>query len=503
MNFKASYLSNIKRPVLLILMLIGVVFNSCKKEQFAIPANTATIRFDSDFYIIERNAAQPLTVVLPLSVPLEQDATAMVSIDNSGTAISSQYTIDPLIPASGIKLSLVKGATQASFKVASLENFEGDITIVLKLSGATGGLMVSNTNASTTITIKGKPVVFPAITPSVSSLDAFGNVNVGSASASKSFTVSGVKITAAVNAVASANFKISSDNVTFTNSITISAAAITAAPVSVYVKFTPNSGVNQALSGTVTFTSGTVPAAVVSVSGNEVGNAAPGVLIKNEDFNYGAAADKITAASGGAWSAYSASGSLPVQYVSPGLTFTGYAGSGIGGAMVSQNNKSSAEDVSWDFPDQSSGVIYTSQLLNFASAPATADFFASLGSGAAGTTPVYYNRIYAKANGSQFSLGVDKNSTSVIGYSATNYEYGTTYLVVTKYDYNSGTSAIYVLSGAIPLIEPATPDATSGGGGADPAAITRFVIRQSTNLPLSVTCDGIRVATSWKQAVGL
>lgn len=489
----------------MLVLLVAAVLSSCNKYKFTIPVNTGTIRFSQNAYSIDRNAPQPTTVVLPLSLPLEQDATALVTIDASSTALSSQYTIDPLIPAEGIKLSLVKGATQVSFNIASLENFEGDVTVVLNLSTATGGVTISNTNATTTITIHGKPIVLPAIVSSVPNLPSFDNVVTGTTSTSQSYTVSGVKLTSNITLLASSSYKLSLDNVTFTSSATIGFAAANTAPVTVYVVFAPNTGSNVGISGDITMSSGTVPSVKVTLSGAEVGNAVSGILIMKDDFSYGATAGAITATSSGAWSAYSATGANASQYVTAGLSFTGYAGSGVGGALVSQNYKASAEDVSWSFTAQTSAAstIYTAQLLNFASAPTSADFFTSLGDGAAGVTPVYYNRIYAKANGGQFLLGVDRNATAAIGYSLTNYDYGTTYLVVTKYDFTNGTSSMYVLSGAIPSIEPLTPDATSSGGAVDPASLTRVVIRQSTNLPLSVTYDGVRVATSWKQAVGL
>jgi hypothetical protein len=504
MNLKNSYLSSIKWQILLMVMIGGTVLNSCKTDKFDIPLNVATIRFSQDSYAIEQNTVGGLNVVIPLSLPLEEDATAILTIDPKSTALSTQYTVTPAIPVTGIKLSLPKGSTQATFNVTSMENFEGNVTVVFDLSTATGGATISNTNASTTVTIKGKPIILPSVTTSVSSLTAFGNVNIGSTSASQSFTVTGVKLTSNVTVAAPANYGVSLDNITFSSSVTISSTAAMAAPVTVYARFQPNAGVNQAEPGSINISSGTL-SAVVSVSGTEVGNATPGVLIMKEDFNYGATAGNLTAASGGVWSAYSAGGSLPVQYTGTGLTYSGYAGSGVGGALVSSNNKSSAEDDSWSFPAQGAadGAIYTSQLLNFASAPTSSDFFTSLGDGAAGATPLYYNRIYAKANGSQFTLGVDRNASATIGYTTASYDYGTTYLVVTKYDFTSGTSSIYVLSGTVPSIEPATPDATSSAGAADPTALTRVIIRQSTNLPLSVTYDGIRIATSWKAAVGL
>lgn len=501
MNLRTSYLSGIKGGLLAMMMLVGALLSSCTKLQFTAPANVGTIRFANSSYTIERNAGAT-TITLPLSLPLESDATALVTLDNNKTtAQSSQYAIDPLIPANGITLSLPKGSTQASFTITSAENFEGDIVIALKLSNATGGVTVANSNAATLITIHGKPIVLPALTASVVSL-SFGNVSTTGTSTSQSFTVSGVKLTAPVSVTADANFKVSLDNTNFSQSVSITAAAAMAAPVTVYAQFVANTGVNQALSGNITLVSGTL-STIVGVSGTEVGNAAPGILVTKEDFNYGAANGNITAVSGGVWTAYSASGSNPVPYSAAGLTYAGYTGSGIGGSLVSENRSASSEDVSASFTAQTN-VVYMAQMMNFVSAPTSADFFMSFGDGAAGATPVYYNRFYAKANGSQMSLGISRNASTTPAYSATNLDYGTTYLVVTKYDFTNGTSSLYILSGTIPAIEPATPNVTSSGGAADPTSgLTRIIIRQNTATPLKVNIDGIRVATSWKAAVGL
>lgn len=498
MNLMSSHLSSIKNRIVMVIMVMGVMLNSCQKEKLNRPGNVGTIRFAANSYTIENNTVEPLTIVLPLSLPLEQDATAIISVDASGTIATSEYTITPAIPASGLTLNLAKGATEISFQVSSLNNFEGEKTLVLKLSSATGGLTVANTNATATVNIKGNPIILPELKTSTSSL-AFGNTITGTNSTSQSYTLTGIKLTANVTVSASANFQVSLDNTTFASTVTIPFATANAAPITLYARFNAITGINQPISGTISHSSGSVPSNSLTVSGVEYGVAAPGVLLKAENFSYGATAGNLTTLSAGAWTNFSGTVN-PVQYSGTGLTYTGYIGSGVGGSVVSENGSGSREDLTWNFPAQSGGVIYTAQLLNFASAPATADFFLSLGDGTSGT-PTYYNRIYAKANGSQLSLGLGKNSATAV-YGPTNLDYGTTYLVVHKYEFVTGNSSLYILSGTIPVIEPPTPAAISSATG-DPSAMTRIAIRQNTPGPLKATIDGIRVATSWKQAVGL
>jgi hypothetical protein len=496
MSLKEFKLLEHQCTTIVFLAVIAVLLGGCKKSVFDVPVNTATIRFSESAYTIERNALEPLTIKLPLSLPLEEDATAIVTIDNtSSNADASEYVVTPGIPTTGLTLKLEKGATEASFQVASTDNFEGDRTLVFKITSAKGGALVANTNASTTVNIKGKPIILPGITTSTADLPSFGNVITTTASSSSMYTVTGIKLTANIAVTASANFQVSLNNSTFTSSVTIPFATANAGPVPVYARFVPNTGVNQGIAGIITHSSGTVPDAVVNVVGVEYGNAAAGVLIMKDDFEYGATAGNLKDVSGGNWTVFSG-GVNPARYVTAGLTFPGFAGSGKGGAVISENGSGSREDYSRTFTTQTDGVLYTSQLVNFASAPAAGDFYTSWRDPAA----AYFNRIYVKDNAGKLNIGVAKSSTTV-AYAPANYDYGQTYLLVIKYDFATGVSSIYILTAAPTLIEPAVADATTNVG-AGPTSLINIIIRQNTGV-LTTTMDGIRVATSWRQAVGL
>lgn len=214
----------------------------------------------------------------------------------------------------------------------------------------------------------------------------------------------------------------------------------------------------------------------------------------SEDFNYGSTAGNLKDVNGGNWSVFSGSVN-PIKYVVPGLTFAGYAGSGVGGGVISENGSGSREDQFRTFATQTSGTIYVAQLVNIATA-AGGDFFTSLRDPAGG----YFNRLYVKDDGGKPAIGLGK-STATTAYSPQALSYGTTYLVITKYDFASGLSSLYVLSGAIPVLEPANADATTDTG-TGPVSLVNVIIRQNT-VALTTSFDGIRVATSWKQAVGL
>lgn len=499
MKLISSHLTTKHRLVILTMFTLGLFFTSCKDDKLNVPFNAGTIRFAETSYVVELNNPDATTVVLPLSLPLEEDAVVDVIVDNQSTILPDEYTVSPAIPTTGLKLELKKGATEATFQINSLNNFEGEKTLVLKLVAAKGGLTVSNTNFLATVTIKGNPILYPELRSSVNEL-AFGSNANGTTTPSQSYVLSGSKLSADVTVVSSANYEISLDDNVFTNAITIPLDVISVSSVTVYVRFVPNTGINQPIIGTVTHSSATVPDIVVSLSGVETGNVVVGVLLGDENFSYGAAQGSITTLSTNKWSRFSGTVN-PVQYKPIGLTYTDYVGSGVGGAIVSDNGTGAREDLSWTFGAQTNGIIYTAQLLSLASAPPANEFFLSLGDGAAGATPAYLNRVYAKATGGQYQLGIARNSATPV-YDNLLLDYNTTYLIVHKYEFLTGISSMFILSGAIPAIEP-TAGAVSNSASSDPASITRYVVRQNTGAPLLATIDGIRVATSWKEAVGL
>lgn len=498
MKIMSHHSSIIRAYTILIVVLFGVILQSCKKEKIpAIPTNVGTVRFDANAYTIENNAADTLGISVPLSLPLEEEATFLVSIDTSSTLDPSEYAIVPAIPTAGLLLKLPKGSTEVSFKVKSLNNFEGEKTLVLKLTSATGGLTVSNTNASATVTIKGNPIIYPEIQTSTATL-SLGNTISGNNSASQSYTLKGVKLKVNVTVTASDNFEVSLDNTNFVSKLTVPFATVNAAPVTIYARFTALTGINQQVSGTITHSSGTVVDNSIAVTAIEYGVASPGVLIMKDDFNYGTATSTLDDVSGGVWSVFSGSGN-PAAYLPTGLSFTGYAGSNVGGAIVSENGSGSRKDYERSFPTVNSGVVYAAQLINVSASNTSADFF--VGFRAPGSNS-YYNRLYVKddGSGSHPVFGIGKSS-STTDFASGTYNYGTTYLVVSKYDFDTGISSIYVLAAPPTKYEPPVPNAsTSSGSG--PSALGGVFIRQNQGV-LTATYDGIRIATSWKEAVGL
>jgi hypothetical protein len=223
-----------------------------------------------------------------------------------------------------------------------------------------------------------------------------------------------------------------------------------------------------------------------------------GILL-NENFDYGTTAGDLTALS--SWEVYSGT-DFPIQYIVDGLSLTGYENSGVGGAIAVENGDGSRQDVTRSFASQNSGTVYTAQLINIsqATASATGDFFMSLRN----ASGKYFNRLYAKDDGSGNLLLGTARTRSGGGsevYSTTAFSYNTTYLVVIKYDFSTKETSMFVMDDSIPATEPETPDVVADTGE-EPASFEDIIIRQSSD-DIAATIDGIRIANTWKDALGI
>lgn len=460
-----------------------LLLSSCKKEkvwpEIVIPTR---VSFEAASYIVPKDAGS-FPIALKLARPLEKDGKITIQILSEGTtALASEYTINPQPVDDKFTIDLPKGTTTASFNITSAKNFDDNRTIALKIISGAGGAVLNETVLATTLTLRGNNWIERTLTASLATLPTFGEVTTATESPAQQYTLTGANLTGNVTVTASANYKVSADNATFASTISVDANDKTA---TVYVKFVPNSKINQPIAGTITHTASGVQNVVVTVSGTETGN----VPLLNENFAYGTTEDFLVRIAPN-WVAYSAAGSIPVQYVPQGLSFAGYVNSGIGGAITFQHGDFSREDVSSAFAAQTSGTVYTAMMVNLKTA-GDGDFYCALREG---TT--FFNRLYAKDDGKgNLILGMGKNSTAV--YSTNLYKYNTTYLLITKYDFATKISTMYVIDGAIPATEPTTGTVASAATGASPATLNDIIIRQADG-ELSGTIDGIRMATTWK-----
>lgn len=218
-----------------------------------------------------------------------------------------------------------------------------------------------------------------------------------------------------------------------------------------------------------------------------------------EDFNY-----TTTDLATNGWSVHS--GTTDPIATTTGLTYAGYANSGIGNAANvigagMDYNQGLASTI-----NTNGATVYTSLLVRFTETGTTAltgGYFFHLGNRTSPTSfTTFCARLWAKMDASGvINIGVTNSSTAA--YSASNYSLNTTYLIIIKYTINTaGNDEIlaWIKSSGVPTSEAAAgpPDITlTTEAGLD--IINAVAIRQTTNIP-DVVVDGIRVADGWYNA---
>ncbi|MBS1518903.1 MAG: hypothetical protein JSS91_12505 [Bacteroidetes bacterium] len=228
----------------------------------------------------------------------------------------------------------------------------------------------------------------------------------------------------------------------------------------------------------------------------------------NENFSY-PAGDSLTQHG---WTAFSGAG-FALFVTTPGLTFTGYPGSGVGNATTLTLTSASAQDAYVPFSiNKSSGSVYASFMVRIDTATTDGNYFAAFLP--SNSTSNYFGRVYARraANGS-IAFGVSKSSTNatiLASYGDSVYTKGTTYVVVVKYKFNTGTTtddevSLFVFTAAVPAVEPAPYVGPVTTTQTDVAPdLGRFALRQgASGAALTPGCvvDGIRVTGAWNPAI--
>lgn len=227
-----------------------------------------------------------------------------------------------------------------------------------------------------------------------------------------------------------------------------------------------------------------------------------------ENFDYGASDNDDITVVAPDWVRHS--GAQGPKYSAVGLTYPGYAGSNIGGAMWFTAGSSGVNDgdVHRKLADSINAIdtLYISFLLKLDSARTTNDYFLHLGPRTIGTT--FRLRLHVKDTVSLgYKFGLAKSTETPL-YSDVILNYGTTYLIVLKYYFNNTSTTddqvqLYAYSSGVPPSEPGSPIITIGplgnGTTGDPNDIGAIAIRQGTNTPTG-KIDGIRVAKSWAYA---
>ena len=219
-------------------------------------------------------------------------------------------------------------------------------------------------------------------------------------------------------------------------------------------------------------------------------------LLFEENFDY-PAGDSITQHN---WVAHS--GSTNMVIVSPGLTYTNYPSSGIGNAVQLDTVGISGMDVNRNFTEVTSGSVYASYMVKILYATATGDYYFHLGNTTLGFT--FRPKLFVEDDGGNIRFGISKGSNTG-EYTTGTYLYNTTYVIVVKYTFISGSSndevSMFVFTSPnLPATEPTTPTV---GPLTDPSQTDldnagTVALRQGTqsNRPVMIL-DGIRITASW------
>jgi len=226
-----------------------------------------------------------------------------------------------------------------------------------------------------------------------------------------------------------------------------------------------------------------------------------------DDFDYATG----NLATVGGWTNHNGTTNL-IQVTSPGLSFTGFSGSGVGNAVTLTNT---GEDVHKAFSPLVTGTGYVGFMLKVNTIPPTgkSDYFFNVAAAPAGEPPAlgtnFKGRVFLNDAG---KIGISNSSSAAAYCSGVTLNTTDTYFVVVKQELIDGASndnaSIFVFTTTAPLTEPtidgvnaiaATDAAGSNGDLADFGAVA---LRQgSAANGVGVVVDGLRVADNWADAV--
>lgn len=216
------------------------------------------------------------------------------------------------------------------------------------------------------------------------------------------------------------------------------------------------------------------------------------LLVENFDYTIGTVLTTTQAATPPVfdpvtgWGVTGTNVSDPIT-VTDGLTFNGYAGSGIGGAA---NVIKGGEDINKPFTPQTSGTVYTAFLIK-TEATNSLGYFFHLGKNIIGTT--FFSRIWVNATGD----GINVTTSSTAPTTWLPITAGTPVLLVLKHNFTSHNTDLYILN-SFSATEPATSAVQIAE--ASVTEIGSVALRQYA-ASQRIVVDGIRIGTTWAEAV--
>jgi hypothetical protein len=225
-------------------------------------------------------------------------------------------------------------------------------------------------------------------------------------------------------------------------------------------------------------------------------------VLMDENFDY-TAGDSLTAHG---WVRHSGTQGQPLV-VTPGLTFSGYVLSGIGNAARLDTVGVSGIDVNKVFTADSSTSVYTAFMVKVLYAASAGEYFFHISPSVIGTT--FRAKVFARDSSGSLQFGLTKAANTGI-YAPGGYSYNTTYLIIVKYKFLTGSTtddevSMYIFNASLPGTEPSTPtvgpltEAVSDLNNAGTVALRQGV---NTSRPILIQ-DGIRVFKSWTNLVSV
>ena len=221
-------------------------------------------------------------------------------------------------------------------------------------------------------------------------------------------------------------------------------------------------------------------------------------LLLTDDFTgYAGNLDGNTGGSPiGIWTKGGSGPSSTIASTTP-LTYSGYSGGGNYVVMGGPSGTTSRTYKGFTSTTVAGNTFYASFLLNLTAATATGNYFITLGDPTTGTT--YGPKLFAKASGSGFLLGVSKVSNTA-SYGTTEFSFGTTYLVVLRLTGVTGSANDLVYAWVNPSLatEPATSSAecSDATGGDTAATLGNFHWHNRSADNPSGALDAVRVAAA-------
>ncbi len=242
---------------------------------------------------------------------------------------------------------------------------------------------------------------------------------------------------------------------------------------------------------------GALTTAALAVAMVVLAAASASAQIFTENFSYTAATTLVPQ---GGWAAHSGAGTNSETIQTPGLTYPGYPGTGVGNKV---SLAASGEDDNHTFTGVTTGSVYASVLVNISAATTGGDYMFHFFDGAVASN-LFRARLFVKRDATvNVAFGVQSSSgAGSLVYTPFSYALNTTYLVVIKYTFVAGATNDQVSLFVNPVLGGAEPapnvTTTTVAAEVDATTIDAIAIRQgSAATGPAGSVDAIRVGNTW------